>query len=731
MNLQHIVHSHVVLLLFAVGIFFILQSILLHTKATRYFYLSVAVCGLGLYTLFAIVLSLDVPPEKIVFYHRFRGISLIVAASAWFFYVYDIYFGISRIPKLFLGISCAAIATSPFNIFMSQPVNSVQVDILQSTFTYHFATPGPAYTLYVILAMGCAVACIVQVYRNSNPPVKKIYSLLACLPQIIAGIHDLSVINGIVHNITIFEYLTTLFVVFIFILEIVQEQQNRRQVQELNQKLEEKVRERTRGLEQTEARFRTIAETSPEAILITDAKGTIIFCNKATTDIFGYREDELMHNPVDILMTETQRRAYLTGKTAGFFGIYGQGPFASVAKRKDGTELPIELSLSHWAANELSYSSLIIRDISRRKAAEKALLESEERFRAIAETTPDAVVTADWQGNISFWNKGAENLFGYSREEALGRPANMLIPPQNNRDIPSELKAIADDEKLDEIEKTIEGPAVRKDGTIIPIEISRSLWITDEKITLCAIMRNISSAKQTEAQLQSYQQQLSSLTSELLLTEERERRNISTELHDRIGQVLILAKMKMGGVIHTAPEEKTGELGYVDSILEQTIEDTRSLTFEISPPILYDMGLEPALEWQLEQIKEHQDIETVFQSDDRDKPLSDTCKIVLFKAARELLFNVIKHARADKVLLSVLRVDSCIRITVSDNGVGFDSESRPSAGPGNLTFGHFSIRERMSHLGGTFHCTSTPGEGTQIDLVAPLELTATPSADSA
>lgn len=218
-----------------------------------------------------------------------------------------------------------------------------------------------------------------------------------------------------------------------------------------------------------------------------------------------------------------------------------------------------------------------------------------------------------------------------------------------------------------------------------------------------------------------YQDRLRDLSSELLLAEESERRRIAMDLHDRVGQSLAITKMKLTQMrmAHTSPDTPA-LLDEIRELVDHVIRDIRSLTFEISPNILYELGLEAALEWLADNMREQQNFAIDYKDDESDKPLDDRSRFLLFRAARELLFNVVKHARADHVTITSKRVGNDVVIELSDNGIGFDtSELRNFCGK-SMRFGIFSIRERLENLGGHFAVESEPGRGSRFVISAPL-----------
>ena len=232
--------------------------------------------------------------------------------------------------------------------------------------------------------------------------------------------------------------------------------------------------------------------------------------------------------------------------------------------------------------------------------------------------------------------------------------------------------------------------------------------------------REIEERIRSENKLLEQQEKLRSLSSELLLTEERERRRIATEVHDRIGQTLAVARIKLGEVQQAlASNEAAKTLDEIRQYIEQTIQDTRSLTFELSPPVLYELGLEAALAWLATQIREKHHIRINVKDDGQSKPLEVSCRVVLFQATRELLFNVVKHARAQSAEVSIEKDNDTIRIKVEDDGVGFDTAELEATESGSTGFGLFSIRERLNPLGGNLEIKSEPGAGSRFTIALP------------
>jgi len=240
-----------------------------------------------------------------------------------------------------------------------------------------------------------------------------------------------------------------------------------------------------------------------------------------------------------------------------------------------------------------------------------------------------------------------------------------------------------------------------------------------------AVFTDITDRKHAEEARDAYREQLRALSSELFYAEERERRRLATELHDRIGHALVLAKLKLTELdCEELAEPQAQRVAQITSLLDATIEDTRSLTFEISPPVLHELGLVAALKWLFEQTRSLHGLEVRFDHEVWEQRLSEQLRILLFQAAREVLFNVVKHAQANQVEVSLKLAEPSVLLRIADDGVGFDPAALADhrGAPGG--YGLFSIRERLSYIGGELQLESKSGAGTTVSLTAPLEFEA-------
>jgi signal transduction histidine kinase len=236
-------------------------------------------------------------------------------------------------------------------------------------------------------------------------------------------------------------------------------------------------------------------------------------------------------------------------------------------------------------------------------------------------------------------------------------------------------------------------------------------------VVVMAVSRRDVTSGTTE--LERLSAELKSLTSQLSLAEEKERRRIAIELHDRTNETLVSSIIQLTTLSKSVKDPALVKtLNDICQLLQQLAQETRLLMFELYPPSLYYLGLEAAIKELTDRMMAKFGIQVSFVDDGRRKPVGIAVKVLLFQAVRELLTNVAKHAQAQVVSVSIFGAGGNVRIAVLDNGVGFDhaviSDGRKSSG-----FGLYSLSERLRHIGG--HLGAESGSwGTRITLKVPF-----------
>ena len=534
---------------------------------------------------------------------------------------------------------------------------------------------------------------------------------------------------------------------------------------ELGGKLNELLRLQG-SLKESEARFRNLLEYIPGVAVQGYAPdGVVRYWNKASEDLYGYLALEAVNrNLGDLIFPPDLKRLFEKGLKIGARATHS-GEFMPSGEHnlvtKNGALVPVHAihtvvclegneptmfciavdlrerkqveevlrkyrdhleKLVEERTAELTLVNIQLQEeIEERLRTEGALRESEVRFRTVFEGAPVGIglVSPDWE--FMDVNLALTEMLGFSLEELRQAGLANLLHPEELTAARNYFQEICRGNR-DSYQR--EGRYLRKDGTWMWGHISVSA-IRDEfgeLLFAVSMLVDITQEKAIQAEISAYQERLRSLSSELSLTEERERRILAADLHDHIGQILALAQIKLGALRQEAASpESQASVTEIRDYISQAIRFTRSLTYELGLPILYDLGLEAALEWLAEQMHEQHGLTVQVHRDQQAKPLGEAARVLVFRVVRELLTNVVKHARANKADISIDKDGPFMRIQVVDDGVGFDTaEAAPRAGKSS-GYGLFSIRERLTSLGGLVTINSLPGQGTQVFITVPLE----------
>ncbi len=380
----------------------------------------------------------------------------------------------------------------------------------------------------------------------------------------------------------------------------------------------------------------------------------------------------------------------------------------------------IEKKLKQALSEIKKANSNLLLEIAERNTIEKDLIESEEQIRTIIQKAPTGIALLDKDGWILECNSALQNMLGYDHDELSGVLFVQAIHPQD---------VVLYKNKFTEL---INGSSdiYRIDSRYIHREF-REVWgslsasvvrdVKGQPQFVIAMVEDITTKHQAEEKIVNYQKQLQSLTSELSLIEERERRRLASNLHDHVGQVLTLIGIKIDELYNTVSVTTCGPLiEEISSLIKQTIKCIRSLIFELSPPILYDLGLEEAIEWLAEHFVKEYGLKIQVNKDEQLKPLKTEGNIILFQAVKELLFNIVKHAQATTAIIYIQRACNDLRIIVEDDGIGFETNLIDHKQHKLKGFGLFSIYERLEYYGGSMIISSNNTQGTKITLLMPM-----------
>ncbi len=292
------------------------------------------------------------------------------------------------------------------------------------------------------------------------------------------------------------------------------------------------------ALRESEAKFRSVMESAIDAIVSADAGGRIRAWNSAATALFHYTEDEVIGQPIELIIPERFRSAHAEGikrvASGGQSRVIGK-TVELAAIRKNGSEFPVELSLATWFLDDERYFTGIIRDISERKQAE-------QKFRSVTESAIDAIISADHTGTIVSWNYAATQILGYTAEEAIGQKLELIIPERFHTPHREGMKRVTEGGESRVIGSTVELAARTKSGEEVPIELSLATWTVRDDRYYTGIIRDIRERKQAEEALRLSEQALRESSMELK-KKNRKLEETLRQLQDMQHQLILQEKM--------------------------------------------------------------------------------------------------------------------------------------------------------------------------------------------
>jgi PAS domain S-box-containing protein len=377
-----------------------------------------------------------------------------------------------------------------------------------------------------------------------------------------------------------------------------------------------------------------------------------------------------------------------------------KGPQSSGRKVKDNKKRSVRRGVS---------------EISQRKRAEEALRESEEKYRSLA-STADSMYLVDRECRYIFMNEGHLSRFGLAWGEIVGRSYSEFHSEEDTRHFVENVERVFETGKSFQTEHKSHRDNKYFLRTFSPVVDSKG-----STFAITIVSKDITARRQAEEALRKSASHLRAMAIELSSSEERERQRLAIFLHDEIGQTLALLRIKFGDLAGAwRPKSGKQSIRQIRDLLEKAIDQAHTLTFELSPPILHQLGLEAAVEWAGEKISQDHGIDFTLNDDGVNKPLDADLKTLLFTCVRELMLNTVKHAKAKRLSVKIAREGEKILMTIADDGIGFDTSLLENH-PAQIGFGLFSVRERLAAVDGTFELRSEPDRGTRITLSVPLK----------
>jgi PAS domain S-box-containing protein len=384
-------------------------------------------------------------------------------------------------------------------------------------------------------------------------------------------------------------------------------------------------------------------------------------------------------------------------------------------------------------------------DISERKKTESQLHDSEERLQLTLQASAVGTFEVDLTTGTGRWNEIEYELLGLKPGDVTAAPETFFryVHPDDIAELSAQWEEATRTGRLDAEFRVIRADGQERwlagkgqfafaetsdaesaNGKKLPVRfLGVNFDITERKLAeealRCANEELEARVQERTKELAVRAKQLRALAGELTISEQRERKRLSTLLHDHLQQLLVGAKYRLSVLA------KIGDAGIktaakdVEELIDESIKSSRSLTAELSPPILHDAGINVGLEWLCRRMADTQGL-FVDLTAEQTGPLPEDLTVLLFEAVRELLFNVAKHASTQSACIRLCCMDGSLQLTVSDEGIGFDPHALPPPGEKGKGFGLFSIGERLELFGGKLEIDSAPGRGSRFVLSVPI-----------
>lgn len=473
------------------------------------------------------------------------------------------------------------------------------------------------------------------------------------------------------------------------------------------------------ALIESERRFRAITEYTCNWESWIGLRGELLWVNPAVATVTGYSREEIQHMQSQVLgiVLDEDKDKVLAAFKATVSKKTRVSDLQCRIRRKDAQVRWISICAQPIYADNGEYLGIrsSIRDVNDRKETELALQAAKEHAEALIEATNTIVVSLDINGMIRSFNKAAEKITGYSSRELENcNWFEVVVPRGRYPEVWQEFERLSSGG----LPRNFENPILTKNG-----EERFIVWQNNKVIEHGQIVGTVSfgvditERKLAELELAEYQEQLRSLASELSLAEERERRRIAAGIHDNVVQSLALCKIKLESLLKDDRlcGENQHDITETRDILNAVITDSRELIFDLSPPLLYEVGLVPAVQSLLERVGKKYGLSVDVPVHAALPRFPDNLKVSIYQMVRELLINVVKYAAASKVTITFAARDDHIVIQVNDDGVGFEPLQPKDSG-----YGLFSIKQRLRQIGGDLRVNSTPGSGASVQIMLPL-----------
>ena len=479
----------------------------------------------------------------------------------------------------------------------------------------------------------------------------------------------------------------------------------------------EEQKEAREALRRSEILFRSLIENAQDIIMIFDAQARIRYTSPSIKQVFGYEVDELIGQPsYNFIHPDDLQKALNTFNK----GVEQPGVVLNEEMRglhKNGSWRTVEVTGQNLLDHPVVQGVVInFQDITERKKALEALSESEEKYRHIFENALDVICTFDMNLRVLSVSPSVEKAIGYRPEELIGKTL-----PEINEEIQTMIPDSLD-VALDRARRVFQGEKINfshygfrtKDGQQKYAELSVAPIVQEGHVTaVICIARDITERIHTEKKLKRISQKV-------LKAQEDERQRLARDLHDDLGQLLTAIQLNVSRIRNKFEDKPQlgREIDQIIGNIKEAADSLRRLCSGLRPPLLDDLGFSSALRDHALDFEKRWGIMVQLHGSIDDSLLSSLESVTLFRIAQEALTNVLRHAGACKVDISLEQKDRTIALVIQDDGKGFNLVKKQAL----VTSGLHGMRERADLCGGNLVISSTPGAGTSVKATLPLKL---------
>ena len=486
-----------------------------------------------------------------------------------------------------------------------------------------------------------------------------------------------------------------------------------------HQGLEQEVQRRTADLDRALERYRSLVELSEDAILMCEPDRRIQYANPAAKALFGsLGHRDIVGMSLERLLAPGRRASLLRALDGLAQGAPRLGFVATALMGPDAAQCPVELAAASIgsAETEAPHTLVMLHDLRLHTAQQAALHEQIEFVEHLVEGMPLSLSLQDSQGRFTRVNRAFEALHGVDRRALVGHLAaevlsaaqagSLLVPPL----AADGLQAVG----VVEHEASWRGG----DGHEHVVQVRQQALRRQgaSGIVVLSVQTDVTALRQHERELRQHRDRLGELATQLIASQEKERRHVARELHDQVGQILTALHMQLAARNAGAA---AGTLDGPIELAEEALRHTRDLTASLHPHMLDDLGLKAALNGLLNRYILPTLGEVEFSCELAPERADPAIELVVFRVVQEALTNVVRHAKASCAEVGLRTGEGWLRLDVADDGEGFSAGDTWFDRGRQTSIGVASMRERVEDLGGEFDIDSAPGLGTRLRVLLP------------